>query len=104
VAKHRRIAIDTINDLQTLHERGHLQSETDIHSGPALGALEPMPHRNDRATTGKNRRGCENLESAIQLFDWSPDQAIDSDAWMFHVLRWQTEKMIGTSMLPASRP
>jgi hypothetical protein len=37
------------------------------------------------------------LNAALQLYDWSPDHATDADAWMFHVLRREAEKMVEPS-------
>ena len=87
--------------------QGHLQSATEILHGPAMRALIPAPQLILAMTLqqqGKSEEARVLLESAISLFDWSPNQAIDSDSWMFHVLRRQAEKMIGPSTLPTSMP
>jgi len=87
--------------------QGHLQSATEIlHGTPSL-VLKPMPQlmlAMIQQKQGKTEDARKTLKATIQDYDWKADKATDADAWMFHVLRRQAEKIIGPSTLPSGGP
>ena len=67
-----------------------------IIDGPAVGALEParrivaaLAH----ARAGRGRQAQINLALGELAFDWSPSSAEGREAWMYHVLRREAERV-----------
>jgi eukaryotic-like serine/threonine-protein kinase len=89
------------------YRQGHLQSATKILHDTPTGVLKAMPQlmlAMMQKQLGENDEARKTLDSALKLFDWSPDRATDADAWMFHVIRRQAEQMIKPTTQSSSRP
>jgi eukaryotic-like serine/threonine-protein kinase len=87
--------------------QGHLEGASDILNGPASNVLRPLPQlilAMVEQQKGNKVDALKTLDTAIRLFNWSPDHATDAGAWMYHVMRGQAEQMIKPATQPSSRP
>ncbi|HEY4260764.1 MAG TPA: protein kinase [Schlesneria sp.] len=70
--------------------RALLDTETLKVLGPAPILLFGMIHHRK----GESEVARKALEAAIARFDWDPAKANNREAWMYHILRREAEKMI----------
>lgn len=76
---------------------GRAESALLILDGPAVGALEParriiaaLAH----AKLGHAKPAMTNLTLGVLAFDWSPSRADSREAWMYHALRQEADRVI----------
>jgi tetratricopeptide (TPR) repeat protein/tRNA A-37 threonylcarbamoyl transferase component Bud32 len=76
---------------------GHPQTAVDLLRGGPSTVLLPMPQlilAIAQQQVGQTEDARKTLASAISMFDWSHNRAIDPDAWTFHILRREAEQLI----------
>jgi serine/threonine-protein kinase len=61
----------------------------DVH-GPLPHLVLAMAHRR----AGRADEACRSFATAVSIFDWSPSQAKNRDAWIYHVLRREAEPLV----------
>jgi serine/threonine-protein kinase len=76
-----------------------------LTQGDVMTALPPAPHL-IRAMAlmkqGHAKAARVELDEAIELFDWNPENAVDREAWIFHILRREAELLFDTGAQNAS--
>jgi tetratricopeptide (TPR) repeat protein/tRNA A-37 threonylcarbamoyl transferase component Bud32 len=70
--------------------RALLDSETLKVLGPAPILVFAMIHHRQ----GESEVARQALEAAVARFDWNPAKANNREAWMYHILRREADKMI----------
>jgi eukaryotic-like serine/threonine-protein kinase len=86
------------------YRMGHFDKAIKIANTNSGAVLKPMPQLIQAMALYRNGQTAESqkaLSAALLLYDWNADSA-DANAWMFHVLRRQAEKMIRPSPTTSS--
>jgi tetratricopeptide (TPR) repeat protein len=77
------------------YRQGRLNDTIELLKGGQV--LQPAPQlilAMAQFRSGQRANARTSLNSAITMFDWNPARAVDADAWMFHILRREAEKLI----------
>jgi hypothetical protein len=64
--------------------------------GPAPGLVLAM----DQFQLGQKDEAQKTLEKTLKTFDWQPAKADNREAWMYHVLRREAERLIKPDVMP----
>jgi hypothetical protein len=76
---------------------GHPQNAVDLLHGSPSTVLQPMPQlimAISQQQLGQTAQARKTLDSAVGMFNWDRNRAIDLDAWSFHILRREAENVI----------
>ena len=80
------------------YRAGRLDSARALLDGDTMKILEPAPHllmAMIQHQQGQPQIAQKSLEAAVARFDWNPTKANNREAWMYHILRREAEKMVG---------
>lgn len=86
------------------YRANRLDNARTLLSGDPMRILGPAPHllfAMIQQRQGQTQNARKSLETAIAGFDWDPAKATSREAWIIHVLRRETEKLVRTDE-PAS--
>ncbi len=80
-----------------LYRQGHFDGSSAIMKGDAGSVLGPAPGlvlAMDQFQLGQKDQAQKTLETALKAFDWQPAKADSREAWMYHILRREAERLI----------
>jgi tetratricopeptide (TPR) repeat protein len=80
-----------------LYRQGRFDESSAIMKGDAASILGPAPGlvlAMDQFKLGQKDEAQRTLEKALKAFDWQPAKADNREAWMYHILRREAERLI----------
>ncbi|VTR94004.1 serine threonine protein kinase : Tetratricopeptide repeat protein,protein kinase family protein OS=Singulisphaera acidiphila (strain ATCC BAA-1392 / DSM 18658 / VKM B-2454 / MOB10) GN=Sinac_4434 PE=3 SV=1: Pkinase: TPR_2: TPR_1 [Gemmata massiliana] len=81
------------------YRQNQLENAISIMRGKTADVLGPAPRLISAMAEhrlGRKDEARKSLASAIRSFDWEPSKADSREAWMYHVLRREAERVIAT--------
>ena len=79
------------------YRQGRFDESSAIMKGDAASVLGPAPGlvlAMDQFQLGQKDEAQKTLEKALKAFDWQPAKADSREAWMYHILRREAERLI----------
>jgi eukaryotic-like serine/threonine-protein kinase len=85
------------------YRQGRSIESSAIMKGDAASVLGPAPGlvlAMDQFHLGQKDEAQKTLEIALKAFDWQPAKAVSREAWMYHILRREAERLIKPGAMP----
>jgi eukaryotic-like serine/threonine-protein kinase len=85
------------------YRQGRFDESSAIMKGDAATVLGPAPGlvlAMDQFRLGQKDEAQKTLEIALKAFDWQPGRADSREAWIYHILRREAERLIKPGALP----
>ncbi len=85
------------------YRQGRYDESSAIMKGDAASVLGPAPGlvlAMDQFHLGQKVEARKTLEIALKAFDWQPAKAVSREAWMYHILRREAERLIKAGAMP----
>ena len=85
------------------YRQGRFDESSAIMKGDAASVLGPAPGlvlAMDQFHLGQKVEARKTLEIALKAFDWQPAKAVSREAWMYHILRREAERLIKAGAMP----